>query len=196
MMVKLVKNPSKSGKVKRKGEYDWEMLSGSTGGQKAWNRDFSALVVPKAAEAAFLDDQDPADFIAHHDEPYDFLLRAKVTGGSRLILGESGTVLGKTVRYYIATRGEPLVKVMPPLKGKADERRIGIHAEGQASCTGDRKSGYQCSMCGERFMLKATFEEHNKSKHAWPIVVKNQWDGDLSGLDQRWYVEQAEALLF
>lgn len=183
------------GKVKRKGEYDWEMLSGSTGGQKAWNRDFSALVVPKAAEAAFLHDQDPADFIDHHPEPYDFLLRGKVTGASRLILGHSGTVLGKTVRYYISRTGEPLVKLMPPLAGKTAERRIGLHAEGQAECLGERKA-YRCSMCDAQFTIKAHFEEHNKTVHAWPVTVKNQWDGDLSGLDRRWYVQRAEGLLF
>jgi hypothetical protein len=183
------------GKMKRKGAYDWEMLSGSTGGQKAWNRDFSALVVPKAAEAALVHDHDPGDFIGHHDIAYDFLLRAKVNSGSRLILGHTGEVLGKTVRYYVSTTGQPLVKVMPPLKGNANERRIGIHAEGQAQCLGERKN-YHCSMCGERFTHKDTFDEHNKTIHAWPITVKNQWDGDLTGIDYRWYVNEAERLLF
>ena len=183
------------GKVKRKGEYDHEMLSGSTGGQKAWNRDFSALVVPMAAEAAFLDDQCPADFIRSHADPYDFLLRGKVTGASRLVLGASGRELGKTVRYYISRSGEPLVKIMPPLAGKTEPRRIGLHAEGQAECLGERKA-YRCSMCGAPFGIKAHFEEHNRQVHAWPVTVKNQWDGDISDVDHRWYVQRAEALLF
>jgi len=191
-------NGKSAGKVKRKGAYDHEMLSGSTGGQKAWNRDFSALVVPMAAEAAFLQDQDPADFIANHEHAYDFAIRAKVTGASRLVRG--GEVLGKTVRYIISTDGLPLVKVMPPLPGKDVERRIGFHAEGQADGeqldgTGRRK-GWRCLACGSEFALKAHFDEHNKTVHAWPVTVKNKWDGDISNLDRRWYVQEAEKLLF
>lgn len=184
-----------AGKIKRKGAYDHEMLSGSTGGQKAWNRDFSALVVPKAAEAAFIHDQDPADFIATHADAYDFALRARVTGASRLVLGRSGRELGKTVRYYIAEAGEPLVKIMPPLAGKTEPRRIGIHAEGQATCSGTRGK-WVCDACGHTSALKAAFDEHNKIAHAWPIIVKNKWDGDVSGVDHRWYVREAENLLF
>jgi len=183
------------GKMKRKGAYDHEMLSGSIGGQKAWNRDFSALVVAKVAEAAFVHDHDPADFIEHHDRPYDFLLRERVKGGAHLELGHTGARLGKLVRYYIATDGEPLVKIMPPLAGKTEMRRIGIHAEGRAQCLGSRKD-YRCSMCDARFTIKAMFDEHNKVMHAWPIRLKMQWDGDLSGIDHRWYVNEAERLLF
>lgn len=183
------------GKRKRKGAYDWEMLSGSTGGQLAWNRDFSGLVIPKAAEAALIDDTDPAWFIEHHTEPYDFLMRARVTGGSKLQLAD-GTPLPKTVRYYISTDGQPLVKIMPPLKGFTEPRRIGIHAEGQATCTGERKTGYRCSKCAEQFGTKAVFEAHNKQVHAWGITPRNRWDGDLSGLDARFYVTEAERLIF
>lgn len=188
-------NKKKCGTLKRKGAYDHEMLSGSIGGQKAWNRDFSALVVAKAAEAAFVHDHDPADFIEHHDRPYDFLLRERVKGGAHLELGHTGTRLGKLVRYYIATDGEPLVKIMQPLAGKTEMRRIGIHAEGRAQCLGGRKD-YRCSMCDARFTIKAMFDEHNKMMHAWPVRLKMQWDGDLSGIDHRWYINEVERLLF
>lgn len=188
-------NGKDAGKRKRKGVYDWEMLSGSTGGQLAWNRDFSGLVIPKAAEAALVDDIDPAWFIERHGVAYDFLMRARVTGGSRLQLGD-GTPLPKTVRYYVSTDGQPLVKIMPPLKGQAEPRRIGIHAEGQAVALGDRKGGYRCSKCNAPFPIKAVFEAHNKERHAWGVTTRNVWDGDLSGLDHNFYVQQAEALLF
>lgn len=177
------------GKIKRKGKYDHEMVSGSIGGQKAWNKDFSALVVPKAAEAALIDDIDPSDFIANHDRLYDFLLRERAKGGAHLESGHSGTKLGKLVRYYVAKSGEPLVKVFN------DGRRIGIHAEGQADAIGGRKD-YRCSMCGERFVLKSSFDEHNKQRHAYPIKLKMHWDGDLSGIDHGWYVKETEKLLF
>jgi hypothetical protein len=187
------------GAMKRKGDYDWEMLSGSTGGQLAWNRDFSGLVIPKAAEAALVDDVDPAWFIEHHSEPYDFMMRARVTGGSKLQLGD-GTPLPKTVRYFVSTDGKPLVKIMPPLKGQPTERRIGIHAEGQAECTGDRKNGYRCSACSEGFVTKAMFEVHNKEVHAWGVTTRNVWNPAdpqaLVGLCKKFYVQRTETLLF
>jgi hypothetical protein len=184
------------GKRKRKGDYDWEMLSGSTGGQLAWNRDFSGLVIPKAAEAAMVDDIDPEWFIERHEEPYDFMMRARVTGASRLQLGD-GTPLPKTVRYYVSSDGLPLVKIMPPLKGQPSERRIGIHAEGQAEAIGDRKAGYRCSKCGAPFPTKGVFETHNKEHHAWGVTPRNVWHGEpLTGLDHKFYVQRANDLIF
>jgi hypothetical protein len=182
-----------TGKIKRKGAYDHEMLSGSIGGQKAWNRDFSALVVPKAAEAALIHDHDPADFIEHHSRTYDFLLRQRMKDGSRLEHG--GVPLGKLVRYYIARSGEPLVKIMRPLAGKTEPRRIGIHAEGQATVTGTRKN-YACSMCSAKFTHKTDFDDHNKRDHAWPVRLAMRWDGDLSDIDFRWYEKECEKLIF
>lgn len=185
------------GGIKRKGDYDHEMLSGSTGGQLAWHRDFSGLVIPKAAEAAFIHDIDPTDFITNHPEPYDFMMRARVKGAFRLELGD-GTPLQSTIRYYIADPGVALVKWMPPLKGQPHPRRQGIHAEGQATCSGDRKAGYRCSACGSPFPTKGAFEVHNKEQHPWGIRVANRWsDGDpMPGLDYRFYIQATEALLF
>lgn len=181
------------GKRKRKGAYDWEMLSGSIGGQKAWNRDFSHLVVPKAAEAALIDDIDPADFIEHHPEPYDFLLRQRVKGGDRLMHGPDD--LGKLARYYIAHTGHGLTKIMKPLKGKTEDRRQGIHAEGLAEAVGGRKD-WRCSICGEHFTHKTFFDDHNKAVHPWPVRLAMQWDGKLPDLNLRWYVQEAEKLAF
>jgi hypothetical protein len=186
-----------SGKRKRKGEYDWEMLSGSTGGQLAWNRDFSGRVIAKAAEAALVDDVDPRSFIEGHDRPYDFMMRARVTGGHTLQLGD-GTPLQKTVRYYLCKTGVPLVKIMPPLKGMPEPRRAGIHAEGQATCLGTLKDGYHCSWCGERFRTKELFGHHNRSVHQWCVRVVNRWvpEDGLPDLNHDFYVQGAEALLF
>jgi hypothetical protein len=183
------------GKLKRKGAYDHEMLSGSIGGQKAWNRDFSALVVPKAAEAAFVYDQDPADFIEHHGRTYDFLLRQRVQSHMQLVSGHTGASLGKLVRYYIATSGEPLVKIMPPLKGKTEDRRVALHGDGLAVALGSRKN-WQCSLCNRPFANKVDFEDHAKIEHPWPIRTKMQWDGRIDDVDHRWYVMEAEKLLF
>jgi hypothetical protein len=184
------------GAIKRKGDYDHEMLSGSTGGQLAWHRDFSGLVIPKAAEAAFIHDIDPTWFIANHDDPYDFMMRGRVKGASRF--EQNGAELQKVIRYYIATGHPPLTKVMPPLKGQPQPRRSGVHAEGQATCAGSRKDGYRCSACGAPFPTKGVFEEHNKQVHAWGVRVVNRWvpEDGLPGLDTGFYIQRAEALLF
>lgn len=185
------------GKMKRKGAYDYEMLSGSIGGQKAWNKDFSALVVAKAAEAAFASDQCPRDFIANHDVPYDFLIKKRVKGKDRLLDGHTDESFGKLIRYYISREGAALVKVMQPLaKSKTQALRITrIHGEGRATCSGKRKD-YVCDACGERFGMKAAFEAHNSKDHSWKITPAMQWRSDLTGIDLDWYKAETDKLVF
>ena len=182
-----------NGKVKRKGCYDWEMRSGSVGGQVAWNKNFSSLVIAKAAEATMLGDVCPDDFIRNHDDPWDFLLRTKVPRSSRLELGD-GTVLQNITRYYISENGQPLVKIMPALRGKTEPRRIGVHAEGLASALGTTGS-YMCSRCGEGFRTLESFNLHNKTTHCWLVTPCNTFEGDLTGIDYRYYLAETEKLL-
>jgi hypothetical protein len=57
------------------------------------------------------------------EDPWDFLIRARVRGRDRLEWG--GRPAQKTTRYYVSRgwRGAPLVKIMPPLAGKTAQRR-------------------------------------------------------------------------
>jgi hypothetical protein len=67
--------------------------------------------------------------VINWEDRMDFMKRVKVTGGSKLLLLKDGGEheLENTQRYYASTSGGGfLVKVMPPLKGKTDYRRIGI----------------------------------------------------------------------
>lgn len=139
---------SVDGKVKRIGAYCHETADQNPATRElAWHKDWSALVVPKAAEAALLHGTPPSQFIAQHTDPYDFMLRAKVTGESRLELHHpyealdkrndaitdmtqppAEPITGKIARYHIATSGPALVKVMPPLAKNPDKvRHIGIN---------------------------------------------------------------------
>lgn len=172
------------GKIKRKGAYEYK---------RAWHQNHSSLIIPRAVEAYLIDDVDYDDFLHTHDDPFDFLLLAKVPRNSRLETG-NGAVLPRHTRYYVSTDGERLVKIMPPLPGKSDERKIGIHAEGQAQILGDRKN-YMCSICGERFTKKADANTHNAEAHSWKITPCNVFDGDLTGLDYRYYRNEIEKLL-
>lgn len=132
MFIRDVNNyiaQSVDGKIKRKGVYQHDTSDpNNVGVSRTWSQDWSALVVPKAAEAAMLEGIRPVDFIARHTDPYDFMIRAKVPRSSRLELSD-GRRLQNTTRYHIALSGPTLVKVMPPLPRKPGaERHIKINA--------------------------------------------------------------------
>ena len=176
------------GKRKRKGAYAYK---------KNWRQDHSELVIPKAAEAAMLDDCDPEHFIREHDDPWDFLLFRK--GRLQLATGET---LPKNIRYYISTTGAGLVTIHNPLKGKTEHRRIGVHAEGLAyplpvTVAGRvRPTGYHCSECGELFATKGSFDLHNKNSHCWKVRIVNIFEGDMpDDIDYRYYLKETEKLI-
>ena len=116
------------GKLKRIGAYchvrPWEKDH-----DLEWHQDHSALVVQKAAEAALVHGVDVEQFIRNHRDPFDFLLRARAKGKSRLVTTDSfGNDIPeqKTTRYYVATIGYPLTMIHAPLAGKDVERRVSI----------------------------------------------------------------------
>lgn len=117
------------GKVKRKGRYEYKDLD--------WNKNFSALIVPKAVEQHLLHGTEIREFIESHEDIYDFMLRAKVTKKGRLFCGD--TQVQNTSRYYISHNGEELYKVLPPLKGKIEERKIGINKGWRVKICNDMK---------------------------------------------------------
>jgi hypothetical protein len=110
-----------SGKLKRKGAYEYEL---------DWHKNFSCLVVQKAAEAHLVRGLDIEEFIRNHDDPYDFYLRAKVPRSSRLVIrtGEEEKSLRNITRYFVSNGGGHLIKIMPPLPKKPDkEREIAVN---------------------------------------------------------------------
>lgn len=113
-----------NGKVKRKGAYQYEDLG--------WHQNHSALIIPKAAEAAMLQGMNIQEYILEHsknpDNKWDFMLRTKVQRSSKLVLvkGEQEEQLQNICRYYPCKTGGKLVKIMPPLEGSEEWRRMGI----------------------------------------------------------------------
>ncbi len=105
------------GKVKRKGKYEYA---------RDWHQNHSALVVQNAVEAHLVNGVSLQDFIEHHDDIYDFMLRTKVPRGSCLMWGDEQ--VQNVCRYYISRNGRQFTKVMPPLaKNPGVERPIKIH---------------------------------------------------------------------
>lgn len=118
---------AKSGKLKRKGAYEWKRVE--QGGSLGWHQNHSAIVIPLAAEACLIEGIPVRDFILNHDDIYDFMLRAKVPRNSRLLIrnGYVDTPVQNVCRFYVSKTGGSLVKVMPPLPKRPDkEREIGI----------------------------------------------------------------------
>jgi hypothetical protein len=117
---------SDKGKTKRKGAYEWAAL---------WHQNASALVVSKVAEKVLVEGAPIRETIENWPDKMDFMLRIKVPRTSHLLWGDEK--VQNTTRYYVAKGGRPLTKVMPPLKGKTEWRRIGV------------ESGWQVQVCND-----------------------------------------------
>lgn len=118
-----------NGKVKRKGPYQYEDLG--------WHQDQSALVIPKAAEAYMLHGTPLEDFIKGHKDMFDFMLRTKVPRSSKLVMETpEGDVEQQNIcRFYRSKNGGKLIKIMPPLAGETEDRRIKVAgAEAVKTC--------------------------------------------------------------
>lgn len=101
--------------IKRKGAYNFEL---------DWHQNASALVVPKVAEQVLLNNTPIREAVMNHTDVMDFMLRAKVSKTSKLVLVDSDgvdTQVQNTTRYYVAKNGRNLVKIMPPLTKKVTE---------------------------------------------------------------------------
>lgn len=115
-----------SGKIKRIGSYAYETANENPATrEKPWHKSHDCLVVAKAVEKYLLDKTPLADSILENDDAFDFMLCAKADRRSRLKM-EDGEPVQRTTRYYVSTDGKALQKVMPPLKGKDEERTFAV----------------------------------------------------------------------
>lgn len=111
---------TKDGKVKRKGAYEYVDLD--------WHKNHSSLVIQKTAEAKILRGVDTGEFIRNHKDVFDFMLRVKVPRSSKLVLRKDDQEhkLQNICRYYVSMNGGDMVKIMPPTKGKDEDREFNI----------------------------------------------------------------------
>lgn len=122
MMIRDVNNyiaEYVGGKLKRKGAYEYS---------RGWHQNQSAMVVPKAAEAALVHGTDIREFITNHTDIFDFFLRTKVPRNSSLEHG--GVEVSNIVRYYISKEGKKLEKVMPPAGPEGEFKRANKLTDG------------------------------------------------------------------
>jgi hypothetical protein len=107
------------GKLKRKGAYCHERAAENPSTQEIeWHKKHSALVIPKAAEAALVRGEDIRTFVENHSDIHDFMMLAKVNRTDKLFIEDYHgveTEIQKTSRFYVSVMGYDLIKVMKPL---------------------------------------------------------------------------------
>lgn len=106
-------------KYKAKGAYAFPETDKDYDGW--WNKDYSALVVQKAARLALVNDLNPEMSVPLITDPFDFMLRYKTPSGAQLYVGDQPT--SKTVRYYVSKAGQPMYKVSKPTGKIGDWKR-------------------------------------------------------------------------
>lgn len=116
----------KDGKVKRKGAYEHQAGGWYDSGYNGWSQNASALVVPKVAEKVLVHGAPIRKTVEEWPDLFDFMLRTKVPRTSYLRWGEDQ--VQRVTRYYVCKKGHPLIKWMPPLKGKTEWRQIGVES--------------------------------------------------------------------
>jgi hypothetical protein len=108
------------GKLKQKGAY-WHpdplnyAASISNASPPSWHKDLGNIVSIRAAVAAMVHGIDPETYIRASTDPFDFMLRAKVSRSEFLRLGTRE--IQRTSRYYVAREGATLTKTANPPAG-------------------------------------------------------------------------------
>ena len=132
---------TKDGKqqLKRIGAYAYETaMENPATRELGWNKDWSCIAVQKAAVQSMVTGRAVEDLIYSNNDPFEFMLRARVGKGARFVAQYSnGEVpLQKTTRYFVAKSGPEIIKIMQD-KNTGAEKRIREQAGWQAHICDD-----------------------------------------------------------
>lgn len=196
--MKLVTHPA--GYIKRIGTYAYETQAENPATRELWwNKDWSARVVQMAAEAQLVRGIPVAEFIANHDDAYDFMLRTKVPRSSKLMWGDEQ--VSNIVRYYVSNDGRPLRKVMPP-KGTPGEfkRKSKVSDKDYYRIRASLPLGENgLPVWDERIHTKnkSVYDTSNEIgiQTGWNVTLCNNLrDARFDDINDAWYVQEAEKL--
>jgi len=189
-----------SGKVKRKGAYEYKTL---------WHQDPSAQVVARAAEAALVRGESVEAFIRNHKDPFDFMCRAKVPRASQLIMRWTDfnveLELQNTTRYFVSRNGGNMVKISPPTGTQGSWKR-------RAKLTDDFYNAVMREIAGQPGELDSVgtpwdIRIHTGNKSTHETRYENICSGyrvtdcadadsfDWSDLNYQWYIDEALKLV-
>lgn len=211
MMIRDVNNymaQYENGKIKRIGAYAHETAEQNpTTREVLYNKDWSSLVVPKAAQAAIVDGVDVRAFIENHVDDYDFMLRVKVPRSNNLFMRWSAfdteMELPGTCRMYVSKNGGDVVKVAPPTGVLGSwKRKPKLPDSFYNQCLAE-KLGDELDSVGAPW--DARIHTGNKSKHSirefsicksWKMTECNKLDSfDRSNVDYEYYIQEAQKLI-
>ena len=119
-----------SGKIKLNGAYE-HRIGHIDGEGLDFHQNQSMVVIKQAAVENIVNNTPIEKTIKGCKNPFDFCGRTKVPRSSRLVtVDEEGIEYEEQniCRYYIATDGKQLVKIMPPLKDGDPDRRLSINS--------------------------------------------------------------------
>lgn len=188
------------GKLKRKGAYEYNLQ---------WHQDPSALVVPKAAEAALVRGEDVRTFITNHRDPFDFMLRAKVPRSNKLVMRwpewDFDVELASIIRYFVATEGGTLVKLAPPTGEPGTWKRAAKVSDSYYNAVMREIAGQGGDVDSAGTPWDERIHTKNRSKHeqremgicvGWRVMECSNADHfDWKLVNYDYYVAEAEKLL-
>ena len=187
------------GSLKRIGAYAHVTAEENPGTRELpYHKDWSARIVPLAAEHALVRGGDIRDFILNHTNVFDFFLRTKVPRNSTLEWG--GEQVSNIVRYYICKEGKPLEKVMPP-NGPAGEYKRANSLTDSYFNQVMNEIGY--GVWDERIHTKnkSVYEERRTAFHkGWDVHLCNNIKKDMlktykASVNFEWYIQETEKLV-
>lgn len=189
------------GKVKRKGAYEYKYQ---------YHQDPSAMITPRAAEAALVRGEDIRTFITGHRDKFDFMLRAKVPRAARLVMRwpEWGAEqeLQNTTRMFISRNGGSLVKLLPPTGTPgAWKRKNGLTDEAYYAVVREI-TGQPGDLDSTGIPWDERIHTKSRSKHdavresglcaGWRVTeCADANDFDWGSLNYDWYIQEAEKLV-
>ncbi|BAM68869.1 MAG: DNA-directed DNA polymerase [Edwardsiella phage MSW-3] len=189
-----------SGKLKRKGAYEYKVQ---------WHQDPSALVVPKAAEAALVRGESIRDFITQHKDPYDFMCRAKVPRSCQLLMRWSEwsveQQLQHITRYFVSRNGGSLVKILPPTGEPGTWKRKPKVPDAAYDAVMREITGQPGDLDSIGTPWDERIHTKSRSKHTdressmcagWRVTeCADAADFNWSDLNYDWYIQEAEKLV-
>lgn len=200
------------GGVKRIGCYAYETAEERPGTREVpYNKDWSALIVPKAAEAALVYGKDIREFIMNHPIDRDFYMRAKVPRASTLVMRwpdiNVEIELNNIIRYYVSNDGGSLFKKSPPTGENGSWKRKPKVSDSEYNAVireiRDNPHGTELDSLG--IPHDTRIHTGNKSKHAERIMgISVGWkctdcsditNFDRSTLNYEYYIAEAEKIV-
>lgn len=183
---------TKDKKIKAKGAYWFPETEKDHDG--AWNKDYSAMVVQKAIRHVLMDGVNPEYIVRLFTDPYDFMLRYKTPYGAKVYVGDKQCT--KTVRYYVAKKGNVMKKIAMPKGELGQYKRKNSLSDVYFSRINDSipKGTWDARI---HTANKSTYQMVETEIESGRIVCvcNNVKDFDWSNLDYEYYIKEVEKLL-